>query len=354
MTRDEVVSTILRRVSRQPDNADLVSDVIRELNLAQTTRLELGTDKPWFLLNIVELRVDHSGYRAPLPLDFLEMFEDSPSMLAVGLDGGLRPLERTGRAGLEWSLSSPNAMSAYELNESYCLFGTKMPAGSAVRMLYYQREPLSIATYNASVQPSPNRWYKYAPDLLIAEAGRIIATFYSKDDKAAAGFATDLVLAKRRITADTVSKVEASRERFLNGSLFPIPDSPRIMTTTGNIADPSGMPPRNYDSIVPQGADWVRVLQYILDGIVVDLTNYSAEMHVKTSYGSPPLLILQSPIGGIALGGPDGTITLHMTAAQTSSLVAGLYAFDLELTDPTSKKARVLQGTLTVTAEVTT
>lgn len=355
MKRDEVVDLILRRISRKPGNEDLTPDIIRELNLAQTITFELGHPKPWFLLNVVEVLVDATGYKAPLPADFLELFEESPAILAVGETGGLIPLEHTGRAEMEWSLTSPNSLTAFELDEYYVLFASKLTAGTRIRMLYYQREPVSIAEYNAPVQPSPNRWYKYAPDLLIGKVGTLIAGLYTKDKDALAVLAGERDAAMVRLIADNTGKKEASRERFMNGALYPVPDSGRLFVTTGNISDPADLGPRNYDSIVNQGADWIRTLTYSINGTVVDLTNYSAMMQVKTSYGAASILTLQStPGAGITLGGAAGTIGLHITADQATSLAPGLYAFDLEITDPLGKKARVLQGTLTVTAEVTT
>ena len=54
-----------------------------------------------------------------------------------------------------------------------------------------------------------------------------------------------------------------------------------------------------------------------------------------------------------ALANNNGTLTLSLNNATTSSLSAGRYVYDVELTDAASVKSRILEGMVTVTPEVT-
>ena len=48
-----------------------------------------------------------------------------------------------------------------------------------------------------------------------------------------------------------------------------------------------------------------------------------------------------------------GTITLSLTANQTSNLVYGRYVYDVDVTDASNTVTRVLEGIVTVTPSVT-
>jgi len=95
-----------------------------------------------------------------------------------------------------------------------------------------------------------------------------------------------------------------------------------------------------------------------------DLTNWSARMHFRNTYDdASPFLALTSPTvsgNGITLGGQHGSITINMSAAQTTALdpvwlgnVSGVY--DLELYDGSSPVVvnRISQGTWGLNREST-
>ena len=56
---------------------------------------------------------------------------------------------------------------------------------------------------------------------------------------------------------------------------------------------------------------------------------------------------------GTALANNNGTLTLSMNNSVTSALSAGRYVYDVELTDASGIKSRILEGMVTVTPEVT-
>lgn len=57
--------------------------------------------------------------------------------------------------------------------------------------------------------------------------------------------------------------------------------------------------------------------------------------------------------GTITLGGTAGTVDLLISAANTASLTAGQYVYDLELVSGGGVVTRLLEGNFKVSAEVT-
>lgn len=86
----------------------------------------------------------------------------------------------------------------------------------------------------------------------------------------------------------------------------------------------------------------------------VDLTGCTARMDIRAKLtDTAKLLSLTTANGRIVLGGTAGTITLLLTAEETAALtwLAGVY--DLEVEFGTGTVVRLLQGTVTVSREVT-
>jgi len=108
-----------------------------------------------------------------------------------------------------------------------------------------------------------------------------------------------------------------------------------------------------YDIICPQGVTYTETFTYKIDNVAVNLTGYSAAMQVRRTYDSVTPLISLTSGSGITLGGSAGTITLLIAHATTAAFEAGQYIYDLELTSSGGIKDRILQGTFTVSSEVT-
>ena len=89
-------------------------------------------------------------------------------------------------------------------------------------------------------------------------------------------------------------------------------------------------------------------------GAAVNLTGYSAAMQIRrTPADATAVVSLHSAGGGLTIDGPEGRVRIEISAAQTSSLAPGKYVYDLVLTDLSSKKKRLVEGTVRVDAGVT-
>lgn len=85
----------------------------------------------------------------------------------------------------------------------------------------------------------------------------------------------------------------------------------------------------------------------------VDLTGATARMQIRAQVGGAVLLELTTANGDLAFTGP-GTITRTLSAAQTAALTWTEAVYDLEVEYADGTVQRYLQGTVTVSREVTT
>lgn len=113
-------------------------------------------------------------------------------------------------------------------------------------------------------------------------------------------------------------------------------------------------PAGRYDTICDQGATYERVviLRDAAAGLV-DLTNFTAKMQIRSTAASPTVIKeLTTENGGITLGGVTGTISLLITATDTAAMAAGNYVYDVNLVSGGTIN-KPLYGTFTVRAGVT-
>lgn len=111
--------------------------------------------------------------------------------------------------------------------------------------------------------------------------------------------------------------------------------------------------PGVYDFTIYQGATFSRVITWKDESeTLVNLTGYTARMQIRQRIGGDTLIALTTENSRIALGGTAGTITLNVSATDTAALTMdGVY--DLELVSAAGVVTRLLQGSVTLSKEVT-
>ena len=119
----------------------------------------------------------------------------------------------------------------------------------------------------------------------------------------------------------------------------------------------------NYNILCQQGASFARVIaleqprtpteQNPAEYEIYPLTNHTARMQVRrTVESTTPLITLTTENGRISINGANGLITLSISAADTAALTSsGVY--DLEIITSGGLVSRVIQGTFTLSLEVT-
>lgn len=110
------------------------------------------------------------------------------------------------------------------------------------------------------------------------------------------------------------------------------------------------------DLLIEQGASYSQAVQWKVGSpaTAVNLTNYTARMQLRSNVtASTAALSLTTENGRISLTANTGTITLSINATDTSALAAGRYVYDLELVSSGGQVTRLMEGIVTVSAEVT-
>jgi hypothetical protein len=111
-----------------------------------------------------------------------------------------------------------------------------------------------------------------------------------------------------------------------------------------------------YDIIADQGSTLSRSLLYVdAAGSAIDLSTAVAELQVREVYGGDLLFGVSSAgsAPGIVLGGTAGTIVVTVAASVMEDVPAGVYVYDLELTD-NGVVSKPVRGQFEVRPEVTT
>ena len=112
------------------------------------------------------------------------------------------------------------------------------------------------------------------------------------------------------------------------------------------------MPAINYDLLIEQGTTWsVTITLKKPTTVPFDLTGFTARCQLRRSYSASEVLV--SPTTTIPDPKTDGKIILSLTSTQTTGLEDGSAVYDVELVGPTGDVARILQGKVKITPEVT-
>lgn len=84
-----------------------------------------------------------------------------------------------------------------------------------------------------------------------------------------------------------------------------------------------------------------------------DLTGYSAKMQIRKNATSPVILELSTANTRIVLDPLNGIINLLVPAMSTVGLVAGVYKYDLDLTDLNGFVTRFIEGNFEIVGAIT-
>ncbi len=124
---------------------------------------------------------------------------------------------------------------------------------------------------------------------------------------------------------------------------------------------------QSYNFVVKRGATKVFTVEYTnASGSIIPITNYNARMQLREEPDSGIVLQLNSTgstanRSTLTVTAPSGSVRVYISAADTNTLTADSYVYDLELytsSDPYSQSdpeyvIRLLQGMITTTYNVT-
>jgi hypothetical protein len=108
-----------------------------------------------------------------------------------------------------------------------------------------------------------------------------------------------------------------------------------------------------YNLVCDQATTFDFQFQILNDNTPWDLTNYDVTMTVRPFVGASTTTVVATIDNGrIAVDGPNGRITVTLSAATTGAISASRYAYDL-VVDSGSVVTRILEGKFVVTGAVT-
>jgi hypothetical protein len=106
---------------------------------------------------------------------------------------------------------------------------------------------------------------------------------------------------------------------------------------------------------IEQGAKFERnILVRNNNGTSKDLTGYSARMQVRPTFASSTILLEATTANGlISINGPGGIVTISISADITTPLDWSVAVYDLEIYINATEIIRILEGSASLSLEVT-
>ena len=103
--------------------------------------------------------------------------------------------------------------------------------------------------------------------------------------------------------------------------------------------------------VIDQGADFSTTITVTDDaGDTVDLTGYTASGQIRKHFTSETAFDFTMSFD---VPRTSGKLTLSMGRAVTSTIEAGRYVYDVEITSSANTRSRLVEGIATITPEVT-
>jgi len=103
--------------------------------------------------------------------------------------------------------------------------------------------------------------------------------------------------------------------------------------------------------VIDQGADFSTTVTVTDDnGNAVDLTGYSCTGQIRKHYTSNTAYDFTTSFSSPR---STGQITISLSRSTTSSIEAGRYVYDVEITSSANTRSRLVEGIATITPEVT-
>jgi hypothetical protein len=101
---------------------------------------------------------------------------------------------------------------------------------------------------------------------------------------------------------------------------------------------------------VDAGSDYSNIITVsATNGQALNLTGYTVASQMRKSYGSTTVYNFAPSL----YDAPNGKVRLQLSASTSSSIPAGRWLYDVEITSPSGSKTRVVEGIVTITPEIT-
>lgn len=115
------------------------------------------------------------------------------------------------------------------------------------------------------------------------------------------------------------------------------------------------MPATKSDIAIEQGATFRLDISFVdSDGEAIDLTGYTARMQVRETYEATTVVLEATTANGyIIVDGPNGIVSVRIPPSATEALAVAPGVYDVEVESSSGEVDRLVQGTVSVSPEVT-
>jgi hypothetical protein len=216
MTPNEAISLLKGQLGNwSSTNIDVA--IINEMQAAQR-RLERGAELPWFLWIDTDeagtnLTLSANTERVALPTNFLREDDDADISPVFKYDAGeddvWTALIKKDYSKIKQENPGVGTLYYYDILGSNLYFRHVPDVDTTIRMLYYRKDTVITAGTTETL------WLQYAPDLIIAEAGKVIAGQYLKDMAAMQAFAARSAEEQSILVIDNTARREAGYKRMM-------------------------------------------------------------------------------------------------------------------------------------------
>lgn len=109
-----------------------------------------------------------------------------------------------------------------------------------------------------------------------------------------------------------------------------------------------------YNIVAEQGTDYSASVAYAdSSNNAINLTGYTARMHVRKYHGSSVQALTLSSTSGLTITALSGTVLISISAAALSAILAGEYVYDMEIVSESGVVTKLVSGTFSLAPEVT-
>lgn len=218
MTPDTAISRIKGQLGNW-SGTNIDTWIVNELNAA-VRRLQKLPDLPWFLFkdtNVLgtNLVTVIGTETVALPSDFLREPEELIACLFsqdTGEDDTWTPILKDDYSVLKARYTGTGRPKHYDLIGSSLYLRQIPDAAYTLRLLYYQQDAVITAGSTETT------WLTQREDLLIAEAGMVIAAQYVRDERAAQMFMLRRQEERKMLQDEITARHEAARDRVMGGA----------------------------------------------------------------------------------------------------------------------------------------
>jgi hypothetical protein len=208
----KILDMLMQRLGNKTE-PELRASCVLEMQMVQEVQLEGGPVLPWFLIKDTDpaaFKTVASDRRVGVPTDFIR--ETEQPLYLINDQGAHKKLNKKTWDDMveNFGLEATGEPDSYDvIGDNFQLFPIPLKVYVLDRK-YYARQ-----TTPSDSGTLENGWMKWAPDLLLATTGTVMASQYVQSMEMAGVFAGMVAAAQTRLHMMNTAREEAARDRAM-------------------------------------------------------------------------------------------------------------------------------------------